>query len=219
MSMRLISKIRVAGTTDIVPAEIHLCEFEDMVLWQRKIQKPFIAPLGGIGSNWDWPALFVACTLTEAAMGRQAISLQIRGEGPNGRAIPVAQAIYSRPYAYPGNPGESCVFVWFIASTPEAALKSFGISHKFATMAPLLDTAIQLSLDAGLDGRIGLHAALGATRKESDALVDRYLRQGLSRRTQGKGFFRAPFRREDGRLFYFNPAAARLYAAAQDDLR
>lgn len=148
--MGLISDIRVAGTGQIVPAEIYPCEMLDLQLWQRDIQTAFIAPAGGIGANWDWPALFVGCNAIETAAGRQAVTFQIRVEGPIGEGIPVVQSIMSFGYPYPGNTGgtpkQRCVFVWFVAATPETALQSFGINHRFATLAPVLDTAIQLSL-------------------------------------------------------------------------
>ena len=100
-----------------------------------------------------------------------------------------------------------------------AALQKFGVTQKFATLAPMLDAAIQVSAFHGLDGRIGLHAALGSTESESHELVKRYLRHGLNRRPKGKGFWRFLSRKEDGRLFYFASADALAYAAKQDDLR
>lgn len=220
--MSLISNIRVAGTGQIVPAEIYPCEMLDLQLWQRDIQIPFIAPVGGIGANWDWPALFVGCNTIETAAGRQAVTFQVRVEGPQGEGIPVVQSIVSLGYPYPGNtsgsPKARCVFVWFVAATPAPALQSFGIPSRFATLAPVLDTAIQLSLSHGMEGRIGLHAALGSTATQSAELIQVYLRHGLKLRSNAKGFFRA-FRREDGRLFYMDPVTAATYASAQNDLR
>lgn len=221
--MGFISNIRTAGTGVLVPAEVHPCGQQDVQLWQKSIHTPFIAPRGGIGSDWNWPANFIGCNLTEAAAGRQAITFQIRVASPNGDAVPVAQGILSLPYAYPGTPkgkkdSKGCVFVWFIAAAPEDALQKFGVNQKFAVMAPLLDTAIQVSLSNGLEGRIGLHAAPGSTPEESDELAARYTKQGLQRREAGRGRFRM-FRREDGRLFYFDEAKAVAYAAKQDDLR
>lgn len=217
--MALIERIRIAGAGGTVPVEIYPCKFKDMVVWQRKIHKPFIAPQGGIGADWDWPAYFLGCTLTERALLRQALAFQIRIAGPTGEAVPVAQAIFSMPYPFPGNSRERCVFIWFIAATPEPALKSFGVPHTFAMMAPLLDTAIQLSIAHGMNGRIGLHAAFGASESESAKLSSKYLKHGLKVRPKQAGYFRWPVRREDGRLFYFDAAAASVYAAKQDDLR
>lgn len=220
--MSLISNIRVAGSGQIVPAEIYPCELRDLQLWQRDIQTPFIAPTGVIGAEWDWPALFIGCNAIETAAGRQAITFQIRVEGPQGQGVPVVQSIVSLGYPFPGNttgsPRQRCVFVWFVAAAPATALQSLGISHRFATLAPVLDTAIQLSLSHGMDGRVGLHAAVGTTAKQSADLVQVYIKHGLKLRNSTKGYFRV-FRREDGRLFYFDPPSAATYASAQNDLR
>lgn len=218
--MSLVTRIRVANTTRTVPAQVRACDFADVVTWQRRIHAPFIAPAGGIGSDWDWPALFLGCHFTEQAFGRQAVAFQIRVSDAAGNAVPVAQALLSLPYPWPGGRTQKCAFLWFVAATPAAALKAHGIDERFAVLAPVLDVVVQVSRAHGLHGRIGLHAAGGRTRQQTVELLRRYLRLGLSRR-RGKrtGFFRFPHRVEDGRLFYFSPAQASAFAARQDDLR
>jgi hypothetical protein len=218
----LIRYVRVAGTGQKVPAEIMACSFQDMVNWQRLIHDPFIAPAGGIGADWDWPAFYLGCNAVELASGRALTTFQIRVPGPTGRAVPVAQCMVSMPYAYPGpskSRGTRCNFVWFAAATPLAALQSFGVGQRFAMLAPMLDTAIMLSVAHGLQGRIGLHAAPGPTQALSEDLVRRYTAHGMSRRPAKIGWFRFFTRREDGRLFYLDEASALAYAAKQDDLR
>ncbi|GAB3645171.1 hypothetical protein [Ramlibacter alkalitolerans] len=221
--MGLIENIRVAGTGQLVPADVVPCSFQDVVAWQRYIHDPFIRPGGGIGFDWDWPAYYLACNTLETAAGRQVTVFQIHVEGPGGQAVPVAQCLLSMPYAFPGapkgGPDPQCVFVWYVSAAPVAALRQRGVLHKFATLAPVLDTAIQMSAFYGLGGRIGLHAARGRTESESQELVKRYLGHGLARRASGRGFWRFLARKEDGRLFYFDSAAALAYAANQDDLR
>jgi hypothetical protein len=86
-------------------------------------------------------------------------------------------------------------------------------------MAPLLDTVVQMSIANGQQGRVGLHASPGDTPQLSDELFQRYRRYGLKNRPVRKGFFRFPFRKDDGRLFYFDSADALAFAAQQDDLR
>ena len=217
--MSLITSVRVANTQMTMPAEVHSCTFRDIVLWQRKIQEPYIAPEGGIGCDWDWPRFFLGCHTIEQLCGRQAVAFQIRVPNPAGIGIPIAQAILSLPYQWPGNTREHCVFVWLIAATPVEALRARGIDHRFSTLGPLLDTAIQVSLAHGLEGRIGLHAAAGRTLAETQRLVEKYEMQGLRRRDAARRYFRRPARRDDGRYFYFTPADALAYAAKQDDLR
>jgi len=217
--MSLLSKIRVANTQRCVEAEVYPCSHEDMVIWQRRIHAPYIAPKGGIGSDWNWPALFLACQFSEQALARQAIAFQIRVANADGDAVPVAQAIFTLPYHWPADPAQSCVFVWFIAATPVEALRAYGIQDRFSVLAPLLDTAIQVSLSNGLGGRIGLHAAAGDSAAEGLALEQKYRNCQLRQASKNKGFFRFPFRRHDGRLFYFTDADAVAFAARQGDLR
>ena len=152
-------------------------------------------------------------------MGRKAISFQLRVKGPGGSAVPVAQAIFSLPYFYPGDLRKRCVFVWLIAGTPPSALQAFGVDERYSLMGPLLDTAIQVSLAHGLGGRIGLHAATGATPLESEKLVQKYLDQGLEQRTKSGVYFRRPFRKDDGKFFYFDETKAEQFALTQDILR
>ena len=106
--MSLITKIRVANTSSTVEAEVHPCSFSDVVTWQRRIQIPFIAPGRGIGSDWDWPALYLGCHVSEQMFGRQALSFQLRVSDPAGSAVPVAQALMSLPYAWPGGRKQRC---------------------------------------------------------------------------------------------------------------
>jgi hypothetical protein len=217
--LSLITSVRVANTQMTMPAEIYPCTFRDIVLWQRRIQEPYIAPGGGIGFDWNWPRFFLGCHIIEQSCGRQAIAFQIRVPNPAGVGIPEAQAILSLPYQWPGDARENCVFVWLIAATPEEALRARGIDCRFSTLPPLLDTAIQVSLAHGLEGRIGLHADAGRTAEEAQRLVEKYERQGLRRRKAARRYYRRPARRDDGRYFYFTPDDALAYAAQQDDLR
>lgn len=217
--MSFITRIRVANSTETIAAEVYPCRFEDFVAWQRRIQ-PFIAATKGIGSQWDWPAIFLGCHVSEQLAGRHAIAFQIRVADAQGNAVPVVQAMFSVPYPWPGDVSKDGVFVWFVASATAAALRAHGIHQRFATLAPVLDVAVQLSLAHQLEGRIGLHAASGASQPEADALVSRYLAHGLQQRRASRWrFFKFPYRREDGRLFYFTPEDAKAFAARQDDLR
>lgn len=143
--MSFITRIRVANSTETVAAEVYPCRFEDFVAWQRRIQ-PFIAATKGIGSQWDWPAIFLGCHVSEQLAGRHAIAFQIRVADVQGDAVPVAQAMFSVPYPWPGDVSKDGVFVWFVASATAAALRAHGIHQRFATLAPVLDVAVQLSL-------------------------------------------------------------------------
>jgi hypothetical protein len=117
----VINQIRVARTRETVDAMVSLCGFEDMVVWQRRIQ-PYIARSKGIGSDWDWPAYFLGCSLVEELMGRTAFAFQVLVERPDGGTVPVRQAICSLNYFFPKDKGKRCVFAWFLAATPQDAL-------------------------------------------------------------------------------------------------
>jgi hypothetical protein len=66
-----------------------------VAVWQMEIHDPFIRTAGGIGSDWNWPALFLGCHTIEQALGRQALAVQLRVSAPDGTSIPVARAIYT----------------------------------------------------------------------------------------------------------------------------
>lgn len=217
--MSLISKLRVANTARVVEAEVRPCSFADVVTWQRRIHTPFIAPGRGIGSDWDWPALYLGCHFSEQMLGRQALAFQVRVADPAGDAVPVAQALLSLPYAWPGGRAQQCVFLWFVAAAPAAALSAFGVVDRFSVLPAVLDVAVQVSRSHGLEGRIGLHAAVGRTAREAEDLARRYPNYGLRRRSKLLGYFRFPHRPENGRLFYFTPEDAMAFSAQQDDLR
>lgn len=219
--MNLVRKIRIARTSRTVPLEITAASFEDVVAWQQLIQKPFVYPAGGIGHNWDWPALFIQCQVVETMMGRDTGVYQLSVENDKGEAVPVAQIIVTLPYAWPGpKKSQGCAFLWFMMSTPHEALKEYGVSERFSVMNVVLDTLIQISLEHGYGGRIGLHAAAGSTVEETETLVKKYESYGLRKRQKRWwSFFRFPHRRDDGRFFYFNDEDALAFAEKQDDLR
>lgn len=217
--MGFISRIRVSKSTKTVPVELYPCGYAHFVQWQRQIHSRYIAPLNCIGSDWHWPALFLGCNLTEEAMGRRCIMLQLRVADAKGDAVPVGQFLLSLPYPSPANNKDSAVFVWFVAKTPAAALTHFGIQEQFSVMAAVLDTAVQISLSHGYDGRVALHAAKGPDEQENADLVSLYRHYGLTQRTSRTWFFRFPHRRDDGRLFYFTAKDAMTFAQKQNDLR
>ena len=218
-NMNKISKIRVANTQRTVSAKVHTCEFEDFVYWQREIHQPYLATGGGIGSDWNWPRLFLACTMAEKLARRKCLGIQVRVEAPSGDAFPVAQAILSYPFAWAGNKMHKSVFLWFVAAAPKAALIANGIFDRFSTLPVVLDTAVQLSWRVGLSGRVTLHAASGVSTQENEKLAEKYRNYGLRQKFKTSTFFRFPFRRDDGRFFYFDSAESIVFARKQDDLR
>lgn len=217
--MTLPKRIRIANTLRTVALDVHPCKYRDIRTWHRTIHDPFIERRGGIDCDWDWRRLFLGCHMSEALLGREALTFQLRVANERDEAIPVAQATFSYPYAWPANPQERCVFIWLVSGAPPEALTFYLVRDRPVVLPAVLDIAIQLSIANGLQGRIGLHAAVGASQEESDQLAKKYAGYGLQQRQQTDGYFRWPVRPDDGRFFYFAPAEAQAFSAAQDDLR
>ena len=225
-SLAYVRNLPVKGSSRTVRVKVHPCSSTDFRLWHLQIRPHCLGAPGArpIGWEWNWPQLFIACGFSEKVLGRQALALQLRvasgRPGDEGRRlVPVAQALLSLPYPWPGDSAQDCVFVWFVAKACDRALAAAGVLDTFSVLGPMLDTAVQVSLARGLDGRIGLHAALGESTSQSDDLAALYESLGLSRRTQAPGYFRFPHRPDDGRLFYLDPAGAALFAQKRDHLR
>ena len=217
--MNFIKRLRVANSSHTVDLNLHTCGFRDMQTWHQLIHKPFIEPSGDIGSDWDWRARFIGCNLSEALFRRKALTFQFRVASRDGLAIPVAQFILSVPYRWPANPTDGCAFIWLLARTPKAALAHYGVDDWPVVLPAVLDTAIQVSLESELQGRIGLHASAGGSQKQNEELERKYIAYGLQRREKLGGYFAFPHRREDGRFFYFGPAEAQAFSITHDDLR
>ena len=202
-------------TGTVTPASVTEAKYEDIVLWKRMVS-PHV-PFGTIGYDWNWTSRYLGCRLLEIPQNRTVVAYQLRVKGTKG-GFPLGQVILSFPYPSPGDTSLDCVFVWLLAKAPTDALVKNGINGKYSVLGPLLDIAVQVSLDNGLDGRIGLHAAVSESKDESDALAARYTALGLSRRAAARGRFR-PFRPNDGRLFYLTEADAAVFSAQFDSLR
>ncbi|MCC5612960.1 hypothetical protein LC612_41305 [Nostoc sp. CHAB 5834] len=214
--MKPVKNIRVANTLETRAIEIVKCGLKDVFAWQNKIQTHI--PKGEIGGKWNWPAIHLGCKFLEMVNFRKAQTYKVCVRNSENQRITVGQVILTNGYAYPGDASEKCVFIWFVASAPEAALQEFGIEKRFVVLPAIVDFAIQLSKANGYDGRIGLHAATG-TPKQSADLMGKYIKLGLTQRKEQSKYFRAPFRKEDGRLFYFDENGAQAFSDAQNFLR
>ena len=119
------------------------------------------------------------------------------------------------PYLDIEHPGESN-FMWFMSAADAQVLAAeFGMSHPPALGRVLLDNAIVLSQNAGLEGRIGLHAAPAG----GDGLLVMYGRCGLMRLPATAVLPPAVRRRNDGRFFYADERVAETLAVALDASR
>lgn len=183
------------GTVDCIVQEASFRELGD---WQRLIHDPYIAPdPARLDRSWHWPRYLTASYLLNDVHGRLTEAFQISVSSPTGRAVPVGVAMLVSGYPHPGE--EMGTFVWFLSSTPPAALQSFGVKDRFVVMPLLLDTAVQASRWQGLHGRVALHADHRGTPRQQDDLVKGYVACGLTQRNYLKGTPLSLFRKMDSR--------------------
>ncbi len=166
---------------------------------------------------WSWSVLLPLCHLIQRTKRRYCRPLVIWARTDKGRFLRVGLSILIEAYPYLDveRPGESH-FVWFMSAADPRVLRSeFGMSQPPALGRLLLDNAIVLSQNAGLGGRIGLHAATAG----GEELLTVYERCGLLRLPAAKPL-PPPIRRgNDGRFFYTDEGLAESLAAALDPSR
>jgi hypothetical protein len=218
---KVITRIPVAGsaerTVDCVVQEAGLRELRN---WHRFIHDPFIAPdAARLDRSWSWTRFLIASYVLNDSHGRLTEAFQLVVASPTGRSVPVGLALLVSGYPHPGEPGAMSSFVWFLTSTPPAALSALGVTERFVVLPLLLDTAVQASRWHGLGGRIALHADRHGTAQQQDDLVRRYLRCGLVQRRHVKGWFLSLLRRMDDRYFVYDLASAHACTLRWDRLR
>lgn len=201
-----------AGFTD---GRLKRASIVDFGLWDRDIQ-PYV-DRRAIGADWNWVSLFRRTSLVERALGRTVVGLQITVEGTDpfdGQRVrvPVAQQIVTVPYRWPKDPLKRCVFIWYLAGAPRAALAQFGVTNRFAVLPGLLSSAIAIAnLNPYANGRVGLHADPGRSAQQGQELFDRYARVGMQPAPSGGRLSRA--RAQDGRMFYLDKDASDAHLA------
>ena len=166
---------------------------------------------------WSWSVLLPMCHLVQRAKRRYCRPLVIWARTDEGRFLRSGMSILIEDYPYLDvrHPGESN-FVWFMSAADAQVLAAdFGMSHPPALGRVLLDNAIVLSQNAGLEGRIGLHAAAAG----GDGLLALYGRCGLRRLPVSAALPRSVRRANDGRFFYADEVVAEALAAALDASR
>jgi hypothetical protein len=205
------------GTVDCVVQEAGLRELRN---WHRLIHDPFIATdPARLDRSWSWTRYLIASYVLNESHGRLTEAFQIVVASPTGRSVPVGLSMLVTGYPHPGGVEAMSTFVWFLTSTPKAALVSMGVTDRFVVMPLLLDTAVQASRWHGLGGRTSLHADHRGTKRQQDDLVQRYLRCGLTRRRHLQGSLLSVFRRMDDRYFVYDAASAHACTLKWNPLR
>ena len=166
---------------------------------------------------WSWSVLLPLCHLVQRAKRRYCRPLVFWARADSGRFLRVGMLIVIEAYPYLDveHPAESH-FVWFMSGADAGVLTTeFGMSNPPALGRVLLDSAIVLSQNASLAGRIGLHAAAAG----GDGLLAVYARLGLIRLPAAATLPPSVRRPNDGRFFYADEPVAEGLAAALDASR
>lgn len=197
------------------PCKVAAGTIQDARQWQRDVQ-PHIRKLPKqVGQDWKWPNLVTATQSFERLMGRRATYVQLVMERGLA-AVPIAQMILSVGYPFLAAREKSSVYLWYLARAPETYLNQFGIP-KIRVMPYLVDTAIQISFQAGFQGRVCLHAASSGNRFYDDQLFDAYQVAGMVQLPPHKSVGLS--KSNDGRYFTCDESKALALSATLDYLR
>jgi hypothetical protein len=161
--------------------------------------------------------LLPMCHLVQLAKRRFCRPLVIWAKADNGQFVRAGMSILIEQYPYLdiSTPSESN-FVWFISSADPGVLTSYlGVSDPPALGRVLLDNAMVLSQNAGLFGRMGLHAAAAA----GPGLLTVYAKCGLLRLPVTAALPKSIRRKNDGRFFYADEPVAEALVALLDSAR
>lgn len=163
---------------------------------------------------WVWSVLLPMCHLVELAKRRYCRPLVIWARNDEGRFLRVGMSILIESYPYLDvTRSLKSHFVWFISAADSATLQAdFGMTHPPVLGRVLLDNAIVLSQNAGLGGRIGLHAVAAGGK----ALLGLYNGCGLSNLPATAKLPAGVKGKNDGRFFIADETHAEAMAAMLD---
>jgi hypothetical protein len=189
----------------------------DALWWDTRLGPKHASMAARADRFWSWSVLLPLCHLVQRAKRRYCRPLVIWARTDSGRFLRVGMLIVIEAYPYLDveRPAESH-FVWFMSGADAGVLTSeFGMSNPPALGRVLLDSAIVLSQNAGLAGRMGLHAAPSG----GNDLLTVYDWLGLIRLPITAALPPAVRRPNDGRFFYADEPSAEALAAALDASR
>jgi len=189
----------------------------DALWWDARLGPKHASMAARADRFWSWSVLLPLCHLVQRAKRRYCRPLVIWARTDEGRFLRSGMSVLIEGYPYleVEHPGGSH-FVWFMSAADAGVLATqFGMSHPPALGRVLLDNAIVLSQNAGLAGRIGLHAAAAG----GDALLVVYDRCGLTRLPATAALPLSVRWPNDGRFFYADELVAEALAATLDASR
>ncbi len=189
----------------------------DALWWDTRLGPKHASMASRADRYWSWSVLLPLCHLVQRVKRRYCRPLVFWARTDSGRFLRVGMLILIEAYPYLDveHPAESH-FVWFMSGADAGVLtREFGMSNPPALGRVLLDSAMILSQNAGLAGRIGLHAAAAG----GEGLLAFYDRIGLIRLPERAALPPSVPRPNDGRFFYADEGVAEALAAALDASR
>lgn len=197
-----------------VPVRITQMTANDAWWWDTRLQPHHARMRDRADRFWPWSVLLPACHLVQLAHRRYCRPLVVWTRADNGRFVRVAMSILIEQYPHldVNDPAEA-TFVWFIAAADETVIREhFHVSYRPSLGRVLLDNAMVLSMNAGLGGRIGLHAAPGG----GPALEAIYKACGLHQLPETEPLPDPIRKANDGRFFYTDPPTAERLVTERD---
>ena len=131
----------------------------------------------------------------------------------DGDAVPVALSLMVEEFALLKEE-DPVAFLWFAASAPAEAFKAFNVPRLDRLGQILVDTTIVTSKNAGLNGRISLHADPGG-----DAYLPRYYVQQCGLLPVNPNVSLTGVRVNDGRYYYATSSLADILLSKMDCFR
>jgi hypothetical protein len=189
----------------------------DALWWDSRLGPKHAQIRNRADRYWPWSVLLPMCHLVQLAKRRYCRPLVTWARADNGRFLRAGMSILIENYPYldVGKPAQS-YFVWFMSAAEPSVLQSdFGMSHPPALARLLLDNAIVLSQNSGLEGRLGLHAAVAG----GAALMNLYGHCGLLHLPGSAALPSSVRRPNDGRFFFADESVAEVLAGALDASR
>jgi hypothetical protein len=198
-----------------IAVEVKELDDTHLDLWNRHVQ-PFIASMGKRPDrNWNW-SLIASTTSLFRLQGQEPAAYAATCVDDQGTEFPCAMLQIVGRYTALDSPGQSGVFVWYLADAPREALECRfhrpTIPRLLGRIA--LDTAVVHAMQDGQDGRTGLHAA----PEGGDRLLKWYEQAGMKRLPRFRRIIRGA-RSNDGRYFFYDPEDARKAVVALNDWR
>lgn len=131
----------------------------DAAWWDTRVQPTIAITPGRADRHWIWSALLPLFLLHQLSKGRRCRPLVLWAYADNGRLVRAAMSLVIERYPRLDATQGFAHFLWLVSSAPASILAGFGVSDPPSLGLVTVDTSMVLSENAGLVGRIGLHAA------------------------------------------------------------